>query len=400
MRAAHRSLAVLAVIAGLYIGLTGTFIQMIDLHAIFTGAPITDPDVAAIHDGEAGPANFQVLVNADYTAPDLPTGLDFSASLARVMASARAAGGKAPVSFVELRMVGGKPLGRVASAGHVLGIDPGSGAVLVGPGAAPPVMLPAGANASLRNAVKNIHRMTAYGNYGIFLFLLLAMLLGAMIFTGLVQHSRLLRAHGRPGSGARWFAGGGWRVLHRTVSFAAALFLSVVVITGIFEALGSAGISVDRMIHHGKRPGLVADVSSPLTDAELPRMLHATLASFTGLYPGTPLKILRLRYFAGMPQGVVVTGGADVRQVVINTATGGTASLTEPGYPFTGQTFGWQADQIVKKIHRGDFIGLGGRVMSLLTGLSLIFLSLSGGVMYFKMWKQRRRAGQTGLFWP
>ena len=130
-------------------------------------------------------------------------------------------------------------------------------------------------------------------------------------------------------------------------------------------------------------------------------MLHTTLASIARLAPGAPIKIIRLRYFAGMPQGVVVYGGPDdTRQMAIDTATGGVALLSGPGYPPTGQPYGWQTDQILKRIHRGDFFGMTGRWFSLLTGLSLLFLSVSGAVMYLDMWRRRRKAGRSGLFWP
>jgi uncharacterized iron-regulated membrane protein len=65
----------------------------------------------------------------------------------------------------------------------------------------------------------------------------------------------------------------------------------------------------------------------------------------------------------------------------------------------TGQPFGWEEDQIAKQIHRGDFIGMSGRWMSLIAGISMLFLSISGAVMYCDLWRARRRAGRHGLFW-
>jgi uncharacterized iron-regulated membrane protein len=203
---------------------------------------------------------------------------------------------------------------------------------------------------------------------------------------------------GRPGP--YWSAGGWLRTLHRAVAVTASLFIAVVVLSGTFEAINSFGTATYRIIHHGKRPGLTADVSSPLADAELAPMLRTTLAAFRAADPGDPIKVVRLRYFAGIPQGIVVSGGSDVRQFAFNAVTGRRASLQGPSYPPTGQTFGWQWDQIVKGIHRGDFIGLPGRFMSLFTGLSLLFLSLSGAAMYADLWNKRRRAGRHGLFWP
>jgi uncharacterized iron-regulated membrane protein len=74
-------------------------------------------------------------------------------------------------------------------------------------------------------------------------------------------------------------------------------------------------------------------------------------------------------------------------------------SLTEPGYPPTGQPFGWREHQLMKQIHRGDWLGLPGRALDLLAGLSMLFLALSGVAMYFDLWRRRRRGGRAGFFW-
>ena len=117
--------------------------------------------------------------------------------------------------------------------------------------------------------------------------------------------------------------------------------------------------------------------------------------------PGVPIKVLRLRNFAGMPQGVVIAGNGsgDAHQSAYNSMTGLPASEWEPGYPPTGYLTGWQFHETVKKIHRGDYFGITGRWFDLVTGLAIIFLPVSGGVMYYTMWIQRRRAGRKSLYW-
>lgn len=193
-------------------------------------------------------------------------------------------------------------------------------------------------------------------------------------------------------SGLYWFAGGWWRSLHRLFAATAAAFLVVVVFSGTIEAINSGGTAIYRIVHNGLRPGLTADVFSPLADSELIPMLHTTLTALRSVSPATPVKVVRLRDFAGMPQGIVVTGEADTRQFAFNAATGQRARFQGPGYPETGMTLGWQWHQTFKRIHRGDVIGLTGRWMSLFTGLSLLFLSVSGAVMYFDLRKRRRKA--------
>jgi uncharacterized iron-regulated membrane protein len=132
---------------------------------------------------------------------------------------------------------------------------------------------------------------------------------------------------------------------------------------------------------------------TPLKDNELASMLAVTFAGMQRSAPDTPIKVLRLRYYASIPQGVVITGGEkETTQLVFNGQTGIPMSETEPGYPPTGFPFGWQAHQWGKTIHNGSVIGLPGRFMDLFAGLSLLYLSISGIVMYVDYWKKKRQS--------
>jgi uncharacterized iron-regulated membrane protein len=140
-------------------------------------------------------------------------------------------------------------------------------------------------------------------------------------------------------------------------------------------------------------------MSAPLDDAEAARMMASTLTAFRRLEPETPIKVLRVRIYGPMKQGVVITGGGETRQLVFNTETGKTTTLTEPGYPSSGFPLGVQVHEDVKHFHSGHMFGLPARAMNLFAGLSLIFLSVSGLVMYADLWLRRRKLGRNGLFW-
>jgi uncharacterized iron-regulated membrane protein len=72
---------------------------------------------------------------------------------------------------------------------------------------------------------------------------------------------------------------------------------------------------------------------------------------------------------------------------------------TEPGYPEIAFPFGWQGHQWLKKIHRGDMFGMPGRWFALIGGVALVYLSVSGIVMYFQMWTRRKQRGRPAFVW-
>jgi uncharacterized iron-regulated membrane protein len=396
MRTVHRFLAVFFLVFGLYAATTGLTTQIIDEQALLRHAPATDPTMQAIRVGGAGPPNFQVIRIGDYAAETLPAGFDLDAALGAVMKGARAALGQNPVAFVEFRMVDGKPVGQVASMGQMLRFDAKDGAALGGPYPVTPGPME---QPSLRNTAKSVHRMGMFGPWAYAIDLTVGLSLATMILTGLVMYVRLLAARAKMGrNNPFWKAGGWWRTLHRATAISAGAFLTVLSLSGSFLAFNALGINIDKWVHHG-RPGMTTDASRPLTDAELPDMLRATLAAYRRSDPQGEIRVLRLRYFGGMPQGAVVTGG-EARQLVYNTATGRPALLYEPGYPNTGMPLGWEVGQIAKRIHRGDILGLPGRWMAMLTGLSLLYLCISGAAVYLDLWARRRKLGRHGLFWP
>jgi uncharacterized iron-regulated membrane protein len=397
MRTVHRLVAIVAVLFGLYAASTGIVVQLMDLGALYAHAPASDPTMQAIRVGHDGPPNFQVISDADYAAAPLPEGFDFDAALARVLKGRHDAIGDAPVSFLELRMAGTKPVGEVASHGLVYGFDAGTGAAL-----GPPVkfVLPPLSTPSLRNTIKDIHRLRVFSQWALIVDALGGILIAVMIATGLMVYLRLWTSRRRSGrANPFWLAGGWWRSLHRAIALVAVLFLSVIALSGIVLSTSSVGVAVNSSLHHGQRPGLTADVSSPLADSELPAMLRTTLTAFHLANPGRPVKAVRLRSFAGMKQGIVIAGGDETTQHVFNAVSGRAASETEAGYPSTDMTYGWQIDQIAKQIHRGDFFGLTGRWIDLLSGLSLLYLATSGAVIYFELWNRRRKAGRRQLVW-
>jgi uncharacterized iron-regulated membrane protein len=397
LRAVHRAITAIVVVFTLYLGFSGTLIQLIDLRTLFEHAPATDPNMQSIREAFNGPPNFQVIAIADYTAQALSKNENPADMLTTVLKSARSEAGDAPLRFIELRMMDGKPVGQVdAGGGKLLRFDAVNGALL----GKFPVVRENQQPDSQRNTVKHLHRMTVFGDWALWINVIVGLGLAVLIVTGAWMYFRLFAPRVRTDRRNPFWSGGGWwRTLHRGISIVAAVFLSVVMLSGFWLAVESLGKALYMARHPVSSAGKPADTWSPLPDEALPAMLRATLGAYEAAVPDVPARAIRLRYFAGMPQGVVISGEEEARQLVFNAETGRRASLTEPGYPPTGFPFGWQAHQLAKSIHRGDFFGLSGRFMDLFAGLSMIYLSISGIALYYDLWSRRRRSGRFGFFW-
>jgi uncharacterized iron-regulated membrane protein len=50
-------------------------------------------------------------------------------------------------------------------------------------------------------------------------------------------------------------------------------------------------------------------------------------------------------------------------------------------------------------MHRGDIFGMPGRWLDSLGALALLYLLLSGAVMYTQLWMSRARSGRRELIW-
>jgi len=406
IRPIHRMVGTIIMLFTLYIGITGLLIQSVDLKAILSHAAATDPEMQAIRESIDGTGNFSVIAPTDYAAPALPSSYDFPAAVSTVLRSARgSAGAAAPLRYLELRIVDGKPIGLVQAGDKTVRVDPATGTILPNPSARPR----GGRPQSMHQTFKNWHRASILSDKWEFLNALIGIGLFTMIVTGLVLYFQLLRARKRAGlNQVFWSAGGWWRSAHRAVSILAAVFLLVVSLSGTLLSLDTFALGIYGMTHtnagrYSRFPiGMIGDLSSPLPDAKVPAMLSTTLSAFAAAKGATPIKVLRLRYYAGMPQGLIVSGGDrpdDTRQIVFNADTGQRAGMTEPGYPYQGFPFGWEEHEFMKQIHRGDALGIPGRLMDVFAGLSLVFLSGSGLVMYVDLLRRRWRADRKQLFW-
>lgn len=404
-RGIHRIGAFVAVLLMLWLGGTGSLIQTLDLNARLAHLPPEDPTALSIVEGMYGPANYAVIQVADFHAATLPAGFDIRQGIATTLQAAQAESARSqdagrgtpkPLTWIELRMLNGSPVGQVMQGGQLQAFDARSGQPVAALAAAP---IPQGRRLpySLRQKLKTLHRFWNRDDTpGVYFEFLAGLVLWGFLVTGLVMYFQLLKARRRlKRRQLFWLKGGLWRGLHRSVSLLAALFLVCIAASGTWIGFESSYNALGR----SKPAVLVTPGAVRLDEAEVPALTATTVKALARLHPGIPIKVLRIRNFGQMAQGVAITGGGSIEQVVVDARTGASASLTEPSYPRSGFPLGVQVHENVKHFHSGEMFGLPGQAMSLFAGLSLLFLSLSGVVMYADMWLSRRRSGRPALIW-
>lgn len=139
----------------------------------------------AMREAFDGPGSYDVRAVKDSRAPALPTNADLAGILSRTMQSARLTVDNIPLRYVELRMEDNKPVGIVESTGRLAEFDEMTGQIITtGPSNRTDSEQPDFA----RNTWKHLHRMTTFGNYALYINVIVGVGLSMMIATGLMPY--------------------------------------------------------------------------------------------------------------------------------------------------------------------------------------------------------------------
>ncbi|MBC2666315.1 PepSY domain-containing protein [Novosphingobium flavum] len=403
MRTVHRVLSFLACLLMLYMGVTGTLIQSIDLGKLLTGTPESDATMQSINEGKFGGSAYSITSVSDWSGAPLPENVDVAKGIATTLAAFHAAEPKFEPMMVELRMVEGRVVGQVGfkdpamvppkrrerrASLAVRAYDVETGAA-VSPADITPAMPPR----STRQALKEWHRFWKDSDKpGVYAEFLTGLVMSTLIFTGIVMYFRLLRQRRKMKRAELfWSAGGMLKTLHRGVSTVAAILLVMVAASGTWLGFESSWNTFSKRTPPPK--------PQTLTDEQGVRLTAAAYKLFRTAEPETPVRTVRARLYAGNEEAGIVTGTSFTRQKIYDIPSGKEMTLNEPQYPKNGFPLGLNVHEWVKHFHSGYLFGLPARFLDLLAGLSLIFLSVSGLWMYIDMYRQRARTGRKALFW-
>jgi uncharacterized iron-regulated membrane protein len=175
------------------------------------------------------------------------------------------------------------------------------------------------------------------------------------------------------------------RKIHRWVSFPIAIFLLLIAATGLllqFEELTEE--------EGDERPVAAAQAIAMPGDAAGSLVTQA-LAAAQATRPDFQVKQVNLSWAGGSPSVTLMKG--ERRDEASMTYDPATQKATY--VPAEPESF----HRLLIGLHTGKIAGGAGIAISLLAGLILAILSVTGLLVYLDMWKRRRAAGKTGMFW-
>jgi uncharacterized iron-regulated membrane protein len=179
-----------------------------------------------------------------------------------------------------------------------------------------------------------------------------------------------------------------WRKWHRWIGFPAAVFLLFAACTGVIVAF-TEFFGEDEALREATR-----DLVSPVALASPPvnwsePIARAVAATATAAGPA-PIDKITIQFKGEHPTVQIFTGkptGGEDRQFVVDAKTG---ALVRTG-AYADKPF-------INRLHSGEAFGDGGMVVAMFWALSLIVLTLTGLIIYFKM-MPRVRKGIQKVFW-
>jgi hypothetical protein len=207
------------------------------------------------------------------------------------------------------------------------------------------------------------------------------------------------------------------RTFHRWTMTIAALFLVYVAGTGVIIQLidmkslythAPASDPTMQSIREGIMgpPGFAVISTADYTAARLPvkadlgQLVATVQKAARAVVRSEALSWVELRMDGNTPVGIVAVSGANAHRLKFNALTGEAMGSAESESPFAMFNHGPPSPHdVMKGLHRGDFIGHVGAWISLLVSLLLVTMVISGLTLYFNMLANRQKSGRPGWFW-
>lgn len=179
-----------------------------------------------------------------------------------------------------------------------------------------------------------------------------------------------------------------WRKWHRWVAFPATLFLIFVATTGMALAI-TEFFGEDEALRERTR-NVVSPVGTASPAAVWEEPIGRAVMAVNAAAPGAPIDRMTVQFKGDHPTVTVFTGkpqGGEDRKYVVS-ATTGKIDLVET-----------YADKpLLNRLHSGEAFGDGGLVVAILWAAALLFLSITGLIIYLKI-RKPNPVGIEKVFW-
>ena len=186
-----------------------------------------------------------------------------------------------------------------------------------------------------------------------------------------------------------------FRQLHRWPSLPLIVFLLLVLVTGVYlqveEVAGLAGEASGA-------PSAAGAPAAPLTSEQIAAQLDSALAKAREAEPDFVPGRIELTVEPGRQitrLAVQPRGGPFVE---VDHAGGAVRADMNPPMPLHAPLSPAGVHDVIR-LHTGAILGPAGIVIMFVSSLVLLFLAVSGGVLYWQMWRNRAGRGRGALFW-
>lgn len=186
------------------------------------------------------------------------------------------------------------------------------------------------------------------------------------------------------------------RKYHRWVMTVIIVLLSYWAVTGItLESFDMWDPGHDWTVDSGEHfdAMMVSRRSPPMADAAFAPALNDGLQTMRRFAPAAPVTSVALTMANGAPRALFGVPGAGTGQIAVDTGTAAASFVALPSFPAK------TTHETIKTLHRGNVLGVWGIFLALASGVSLMFLTITGVWLYFDMMARRSRAGRRGFFW-
>jgi len=179
-----------------------------------------------------------------------------------------------------------------------------------------------------------------------------------------------------------------WRKWHRWVAFPATVFLIWVACTGLWLAF-TEFFGADEALREATR-ALVSPVTAAAPAAAWEEPIGRAVTAVNAAAPGAPIDKIEVQFKGDHPTVTVFIGkptGGEDRQFTVDARTGKVDKVES------------YADKpLINRLHSGEAFGDGGLVVAMFWALALLFLSVTGLIIYLRI-RKPNPVGIEKVFW-